>query len=76
MKYLINTESDISKLKDDNTVFVGGDIIVHKPFEFYDIAGLLKKYFGNIEIVPASPGTSVYSINGYNTSVIKSVDIV
>ena len=76
MKYIINTEEDISTLKDNNTTLVAGDIIVHKPFEFYDITGLLKKYFGNIDIVPASPGTSVYSLNGYNTSVVKSVDTV
>lgn len=74
MKYSINNETDIITLKDNHTQLSVGDIIVHKPFEFYDIVGLLKKHFGNIEIVPASPGTSVYSINGYNTSVVKSVD--
>lgn len=73
-KYIVNTVEDIQSLKADTTITLKkGDIIVHKPFEFYMAQGHFQKHFENIELFPASPGTDVYTINGYNTSVIKSI---
>lgn len=73
MKYEINKEQDIEDLISSGVEFVVGDIVVHKPFEFYTIVGMLKKKFENIELVPVSPGTECYAINGYNTSVITQI---
>jgi len=73
-KYIVNTVEDIQALKTDATIVLKrGDIIVHKPFEFYMAQGHFQKYFDSIELFPVSPGTEVYTINGYNTSVIKSI---
>ena len=72
MKYRINSEEQLIELKEDpDFSFEVGDIIVHKPFEFYTIQGLIKKHFGGVDLFPASPGTPVYSINGYGTSVVS-----
>ena len=74
-KYSLTSEQDIADLKAtlsaDEKELERGDIIVHKPYEFYEIQGLIKKYFNNKELFPATAGTEVYEINGYNTSVVK-----
>lgn len=75
-KYKIEKVEDITSLVTDhitnNKQLEVGDIIVHKPFSFAEIQGHLKKeYATSIELFPASPGTPVYTINGYNTSVIE-----
>lgn len=76
MKYTINSEQDLINLKqDEQFLFEKGDIIVHKPFEYYTMVGLIKKHFGKVELFPAGAGTSIFAINGYNTSVIKKVEI-
>lgn len=70
-KHNISNEQQLISLKEDtNFSFNRGDIIVHKPFEHYIIAGLISKHFKNVSIFPVSPGTSVYTLNGYNTSVV------
>lgn len=73
-KYIINKEQDIVDLKNEvDFSFTEGDIIVHKPLEYYILVGYMKKHFPDIELFPASPGTPVYALNGYNTSVVKSI---
>lgn len=77
MKYNINSEQDLLDLKQDEQFsFEKGDIIVHKPFEHYMMVGMVKKHFGKVELFPVSPGTPVYTINGYNTSVVESIEIL
>lgn len=72
-KYYVNTEEDVINLWDDEKPLVKGDIIVHKPYEFAQLVGLFKKHHPQVELVPVSPGTDSYSINGYNTSAIKTI---
>ena len=75
-KYNISSKEDLVTIKaehiDTSKKFEKGDIIVHKPFSFAEMQGLLKKSYANeIKIFPASPGTPVFTNNGYNTSVIE-----
>lgn len=71
-KHYINKESEITQI--NNTIpFEAGDIIVHKPFTFAQITGAFKNIFTDADLVPVSPGTECYTLNGYNTSVLKSI---
>lgn len=72
MKVFLDTEADIIALKAQQGLeFKVGDIIVHKGFLYHKIYGLLRIHFPDISIFPASPGTPVYTLNGYNTSVVS-----
>lgn len=72
-KYIINQEADIVQLKTDKVKLVRGDILVHKPFEFSEIQGKIKEHYSNeVLLFPAMAGTDVYTINGYNTSVVSA----
>ena len=72
-KFLINKESDVADLAILETPVAVGDILVHKPLQFEQVYGLVKKYLNNAEIIPATVGTVVYQLNGHNTSVISSL---
>ena len=70
-KYNVETENDIIEIITKNT-FSKGDIIVHKPFTFAEMQEKLKRHYSDeIKLFPARPGTPVYTINGYNTSVVE-----
>lgn len=71
-KYHIETEKALSILK-TAVKFEPSDIIVHKKMTFAEITGAFKNQFTDVELLPVSPGTEVYLINGTNTSVIKSI---
>jgi len=75
-KYNIDSLADLEAIKQKHITeqknFSKGDIIVHKPFTFAEIQSLIKREYANeIELFPASPGTPVFTINGYNTSVVE-----
>jgi len=74
-KYTLKSWVDVKNLFEAPTTLVVGDIIVHKPLAYATIQGYIKQYFGEVELVPATIGTEVYTINGYNTSVIKAIPI-
>lgn len=66
----INTKEDIQALAQIDPPLQAGDILVHKPFEYYILDGELKKVFDSVAIFPATVGTDIYTIYGYNTSVV------
>lgn len=49
------------------------DIIVHKPLDFMSAYNLLVDRFPNIELVPISAGTELYSRHGDRASYVKSI---
>lgn len=72
MKHYINSEEELKQLK-ATTTFSPLDIIVHKPLSFAQITGAFRSQFTNAVLVPVQAGTECYTINGTNTSVIKSI---
>lgn len=74
-KYSMNTEAEVIAFGEQTppVQLAVADIIVHKEAEFYMIQGWIKQHLGDYELFPASPGTEVYAINGFNTSVVKGI---
>ena len=73
-KYVIKNEQDLYNLRVALTKFAVGDIITHKELEYPVMVGMMKIHFPEVELFPVSPGTDAYTINGYNTSAIKSIN--
>ena len=65
---------DIKSLKFNGAILIKvGDLVKHKPFEFYIIEGELKKEFPQIELFPATIGTDIYATHGHNNSVVSKI---
>lgn len=74
-KYRVTTEAQVIELAQEK-IFERGDILVHKFITFADMQALLKRHYSDdLKLFPASPGTKVYTINGYNTSVIEEAGV-
>lgn len=77
-KYEITSDADIVQLRQKHeagevTVAVG-DIIVHKPFIFAIMQGMMTKNFEHgVQLFPVMPGTEAYTLNGINTSVVEAI---
>ena len=70
-KYNVVTDADLIAIIEEKTFFKG-DIIIHKPFTFAEMQEKLKRHYSDeLKLFPASPGTPVFAVNGYNTSVIE-----
>lgn len=53
--------------------FLQYDVIQHKEIDFAVMVGFVKQHFPNIQIVPCSPGTSLYTQYGYNTALVAAL---